>query len=491
MIKRAMLAVRRRKVKSVIFLIFLFVVASLVLCSISIKNATNKSMENVKKSLSSEVSLSQDMSKLREEFEKNRPEGGPENFSSEDRQENLQSMHDKMNENSAKKSDVDKISSIKYVTDVKYSVTVSGEEDGFTLYENTNSNNEVNNMQGPKMPGMDRRNNNGLDIEGINTFKLQDGYVSGNIELSDGKAFEEDDDNTVIISYELAETNDLKVGDKIKVKDSDGESHELEIIGIYQYKTASDPRTNYNKIYININTATKFMTDTEYNDGNYNVEGVTFYLDNPDNSEKFIKKANKKVTDLEDRNLKLDIDTETYERMVSSLEGVNKFSNIVLGVVIVASIVVISLMVINFIKDRNYEIGVLLSFGEKKSKIIGQFIIELVIIATAGFILSIGTAKIASQKLADMIIKNQETQSQTNEKFSRGDRGFGMMPGTSPKGNSKNKDVKVVDEVNVDTSVKDIIILFGLGYVIIISSMVIPSIKILNTDPKSILTGKE
>lgn len=489
MIKRSILAVTRRKTKSIIFLIFLFVVASLVLCSISIKNATNKSMENVKKSLSSEVTLSQDMSKLREQFEKNRPEGGPENYSFEDRKSNLNDMHDKMNANSAKKSDVDKISSIKYVTDVKYIVTVSGEEDGFTLYEKDSSS-EESNFERPNMPGMNKMNNNGLDIEGINTFKLQDGYVTGNIELSDGKAFEEDDNDKVIISYELATTNDLSIGDKIKVKDSDGESHELEIIGIYQYKTASDPRTNYNKIYININTATKFMTDTEYNDGNYNVEGVTFYLDNPDNSDKFIKEANKKVTDLEDRNLVLDIDTETYERMVSSLEGVNKFSNIVLGVVITASIVVISLMVINSIKDRNYEIGVLLSFGEKKSKIIGQFIIELVIIATIGFILSIGSAKLASQKLADMIIKNQEIQSETNEKFSRGDRGFGMMPG-SPMRTSKNKDVKVVDEVNVDTSIKDIVILFGLGYIIIISSMVIPSVKILNTDPKSILTGKE
>ena len=48
MIKRSILAVTRRKTKSIIFLVFLFVVASLVLCSISIKNTTNKSMENVK-----------------------------------------------------------------------------------------------------------------------------------------------------------------------------------------------------------------------------------------------------------------------------------------------------------------------------------------------------------------------------------------------------------------------------------------------------------
>ena len=72
--------------------------------------------------------------------------------------------------------------------------------------------------------------------------------------------------------------------------------------------------------------------------------------------------------------------------MISSIEGVAKFSNTVLVIVVIASIVVISLMVINSLKDRNYEIGVLLSLGEKRKKIVGQFIIELVIIATFAFI---------------------------------------------------------------------------------------------------------
>ena len=483
MFKRAFLAVRRRKSKSIILFIFLFVVSSMVLCSISIKNATNKSMEDVKKSLSSEITLSQDMSKLRENFEKReRPEEpGNNDFSLEEKKENLKDMHSKMNENSAKKSDVDSISSIDYVADIKYTVSVSGVEENFSLYETTSESSEdrINGM----MPGR-MKNSNSLEIEGINTFKLQDGYTSGNIELSSGTEFEEDDDDSIIISYELAESNNLKVGDKIKIKDSSDKSHELTIIGIYQYKTANDQRTNYNKVYMNINTAIKFMSETEYNDGNYNVQDVTFYLDNPDNVDKFITEANKKVTDLEERNLTLDIDTETYERMVSSLEGVKKFSNIVLSVVIISSIIVISLMIINSLKDRNYEIGVLLSFGEKKRKIIGQFIIELIIIATAGFILSIGSAKLASQKLANVIIQNQEVQTETMDKFGRGDRGFGMRQ-------SKNKNVDAIKEINVDTNIKDIVLLFGLGYVIIISSMVLPSIKILNTDPKNILTGKE
>ena len=70
MFRRAYLSVKGRKTKNIIMLLFLFVVSTLVLCSISIKNATNKSMELAKESLGETVTLSMDMSKLRDEFKK-------------------------------------------------------------------------------------------------------------------------------------------------------------------------------------------------------------------------------------------------------------------------------------------------------------------------------------------------------------------------------------------------------------------------------------
>ena len=215
MFKRAFLAVRRRKSKSIILFIFLFVVSSMVLCSISIKNATNKSMEDVKKSLSSEITLSQDMSKLRENFEKReRPEEpGNSDFSLEEKKENLKDMHSKMNENSAKKSDVDSISSIDYVADVKYTVSVNGEEENFSLYETTSESSE--DRPNGMMPGR-MKNSNSLEIEGINTFKLQDGYTSGNIELSSGTEFEEDDEHEIEATdkYEHDEEDEDKTEDE-------------------------------------------------------------------------------------------------------------------------------------------------------------------------------------------------------------------------------------------------------------------------------------
>lgn len=477
MFKRAWLSVKRKKTKSIILFLFLFIISNLVLSAISIKNATTESMNLAKKSLGGEVSLSMNMEKLRNNFMDNKEEP-----SIDDKKEDMEKMHDKMDESNITKSDVDKLKNIKYVKDIKYTFSVDGEESSFKLYSNSTEE-DGENKDFPKRDNM----NNSLQIEAINTFKLHDDYVNKNIELTEGEAFDEDDNDTVIISYELANSNNLSINDKIKVKDSSGNEHELTIIGIYQ-NTDSRGFNNYNKIYINTSTGEKFLSEDDYNNGNYKVSSAVFYLDNPENSDKFISKAKKLITDLDDRYLKLDIDKESYEQMVSSLEGVSKFSNTILIVVVLASIVVISLMVINSLKDRNYEIGVLLSLGEKKKKIVGQFIIELILIATIAFVLSIESSSLISQKLADTVLESQNKVENRMNDSRQGGRGNDFSPFNMNKGKSN---VNVIDEIDVNVNKEDIGLLFIVGYGIIFISMIAPSIKIINSDPKDILSRRE
>ena len=220
MFRRAYLSVKGRKTKNIIMLLFLFIVSTLVLCSISIKNATNKSMELAKESLGGTVTLSMDMSKLRDEFKKE------DQGSIEDKKSQMQDMHEKMNNSNIKLSDVQKISSIKYVNDIKYTFNVNATERSFSLYESTSNSND---NRGPER-------NNSLEVEAINTFELDDDYVNKKIELVNGTSFDEESKNVAIISYELAEANNLSVSDNITLTDSDGEEHTLKIIGIYQYK---------------------------------------------------------------------------------------------------------------------------------------------------------------------------------------------------------------------------------------------------------------
>ena len=490
MLKRAKISVTRRKSKTIIFFLFLFIVANLVLSSISIKNATEESMKMARVSLGSEVILQTNMEKIRDEFMNNKDN---EQFTDENKKDDMKNMHNAMDESTATLNDVNKLKEISYVTDVKYHFNVNATEKSFSLYESSKDDN--NNDR----PGFDKKMNSGLQVKAINTFKLEDNYVNGTIKLTSGEAFDETKNDTAIISYELATENNLKVGDKITITSSDDKDVELEIIGIYQNSETDKFNNNYNLIYVNTNTGAKLLTEEEYNDGNYKVSKAVFYLDDPENADKFKEEANKLVTDFSDRNLTLDIDNESYEQMISSIEGVAKFSNTVLVIVVIASIVVISLMVINSLKDRNYEIGVLLSLGEKRKKIIGQFIIELVIIATFAFIASIGSSLLVSQKLADTLLENQTTVTEKMNTSVSGNRGNGAVMNRNM---NKREDMsvgkmtglgtsKTIDSIDVSVTIKDIALLFVIGYGIILVSMIVPSIKILHSDPKDILSRRE
>ena len=491
MLKRAKISVTRRKSKTIIFFLFLLIVANLVLSSISIKNATEESMKMARVSLGSEVILQTDMEKIRDEFMNNKDN---EQSTDENKKDDMKNMHNAMDESTATINDVNKLKEISYVTDVKYCFNVNATEKSFSLYESSKEDDNNNDR-----PEFDKKMNSGLQVKAINTFKLEDNYVNGTIKLTSGEAFDETKDDTAIISYELATENNLKVGDKITITSSDDKDVELEIIGIYQNSETDKFNNNYNLIYVNTNTGAKLLTEEEYNDGNYKVSKAVFYLDDPENADKFKEEANKLVTDFSDRNLTLDIDNESYEQMISSIEGVAKFSNTVLVIVIIASIVVISLMVINSLKDRNYEIGVLLSLGEKRKKIIGQFIIELVIIATLAFITSIGSSLLVSQKLADTLLENQTTVTEKMNTSVSGNRGNGAVMNRNM---NKREDMsigkmtglgtsKTIDSIDVSVTLKDIALLFVIGYGIILVSMIVPSIKILHSDPKDILSRRE
>lgn len=488
MLKRAYLSVTRRKTKSIVIFLFLFVISTLALCSISIKNATDESMKLAKKSLGGEVTLSADMLKLRNQFMNNDEPSNEQNdiVSMQDKKEQMRGMHDKMQESNATISDVNKIASIEYVSDVKYTFNVEATESSFELYDtNDSEDNENSDMKRPQKMKL-----NSLQVETINTFNLEDNYKNGTIELVQGEAFDEDDKGVVIISYELATLNNLSVGDDIKLKDSDEEEHTLKIIGIYQNSDSNEFNNNYNKLYIDVSSGEKFLDEETYNDGNYKISRAVFYLNDPEMVDEFKEEANNLVTDLEDRYLKLDIDTSIYDRMTSSIEGVKNFSNIILIVIVIASIVVISLMVINSLKDRNYELGVLLSLGEKKIKIILQFILELIIIGIISFILSILCSTLISQKLADTVISMQTKAEEKSNDF--GGRGNGFSGGKMDIPNAiNNSNLEVINEIDVNVDAKDISIMFIMEFGIIIFSMVIPSIKILNSDPKDILSRRE
>ena len=69
----------------------------------------------------------------------------------------------------------------------------------------------------------------------------------------------------------------------------------------------------------------------------------------------------------------------------------------------IAGSAILCLILALTIRNRYYEIGVLLSLGQSKVKIIAQQLIEVGLIAVVAFVISLGTGQLTSHYMGNML----------------------------------------------------------------------------------------
>ncbi len=493
MVKRARLSISRKPMRAIIIGLVLFAMANLVLASTAIKSAVAESMAYAKSSLGGTVYLQADMSKLREQAQS----GQTPSSSSSGRPPQIERPDIPV-------SLVTGIAESEYVKDYTYSLSAQAKANGFSVVESE----ESGNFGGSRQPGANfgsESTETQLDadvtVQGINSYAFISAVQDETMKLTSGTYFDESTDDQAIISYDLAEANGLAVGDTITLQNIyDSGMHEIKIIGIYDLSEEQGFGTSANTIYMNVPTAAKLLSSENYNDGAYSVQNVSFTLTNAEYSDQFIAQTKEKYPDLESDNLTLSIDTSAYEQMVGPIESVGAFATTIFWVVIIASIAIIALIVTINVKERRYEIGVLLSLGASKLNVAGQIVLELVVVGTAAFLLSIGTGTIVAKAVGQNLLNNQlsmsEQQSENNFGRPTGGRsggsrnapGGGMMGGSASRTRS---DVETIDSIDVNATPADYALLFLVGYGVIIAALIIPTWNIVKYQPKTILTGKE
>jgi len=523
--KRSWLSTVRKPSRTIILLLILFVMANLMLAMIAIKNSVNSSVEYAKEKISGVVYLSVDTAKLRAQIQsQNNSSGSTSGFTIPTITESLAKG----------------IAQSNYIKDYTYSVGVSANASGFTAVQTAqnqrerqyqdalnNARTQVNNATNQYNAARDSYNaanqsqNSGesggtrtvrsgtrpnfnfnmninisdptlgrgdMTVQGVNAWNFVDGVETGTVSLVSGKAFNETTGKGVMISKELADANSLKVGGELKLKTvaTDPVEVTFTIVGIYQ---ATDQNFDNNTIYTNIDSAKSLMTADMIK--NLTVNNVRYYLTSASDKDAFLKWANSKYPDLAKQNLTLNIDDSSYQTMVGPIENVGSFATTVMWIVMIAAVIIITLIVVINVKDRRYEMGVLLGLGAHRRGIVGQVFLELIIVGTVGFLLSLGTSQFLAKKMGDELLKQQVAASQqaanTNNQNSQSGRGQFMIGG----GPSRTSNVKAIDTINVSAGLNEYLILFGAGYAILLLAMIVPSINILRYQPKTILTGKE
>lgn len=486
MLKRSWLSVKRKPGRSIIIGLIFFAMSNLILATLVIRSAVDESMAYAKASLGGTVSLQADMSQLRE-----KNDGGEKPT---------------FTRPSVTKSTADSIASSSYVKDYTYGISTSANADSLTAVES----NSQGGPGGMKGHGQSEETSGDFTISGINAYAFINEVENDTMTIQQGDYFDEDSKDSCIISVDLAEANDLSVGSTITfINVYTNETVELKVIGIYD---VSSDRFDANTIYMNVDTAAQFISADDYNNGDYNVENVKYELNDAADAEAFIAWINENHPELAENNLKASEDTALYEQMVGPIESVGSFATTTLIVVIIAAVVIVTLIVMINVKDRRYEMGVLLSLGDKKSHIIGQIFCELALVGTIAFVASTLTSTFLAKQMGDGLLQSQITSSQqaSENNFGRPSGGPGGSSGgpqnmptkpdnssdssnnsDKPSGTPSAQDDNTITELDISAKPSDFALLFAAGYGIILISLLLPAISILRYQPKQILQGKE
>ncbi|PFJ19668.1 permease [Bacillus cereus] len=472
-IKRAILSMKKRIGTSFILMAVFLIVTNLVLAGFAIQNASKKAADSARKKLGADVTLSPDVDKL---VKKARETGEAPNPPQLDTKE------------------AEQLAKSKYVKDYNYITTTFGIPDGFTLVGSSEEGEEKSgsNMVMRGGSGSDIDPNSSFMIEGVRTTALQESFKNGKSKIIDGNPITEkmNDQNVTLMEKRLAEQNNLKVGDKVNIQSGDKKTTlEFEIVGIYETDEQApsiggnappmmDPA---NKLYMPHSTIKKLEADQSAR----NNTQVVYYLNDPQYVDAFKNEA--KQSNIDFYNFKLDAHDSLYKQMIGPIENIASTSKMIIYIVSIAGAIILGLIIMLSIKSRRKEMGILLSIGEKKWKLMAQFLVEVVCIAIVAFGLSLTTGAKVSQYIGDNLLSSEIATA--NEENDNPQHGGPIMVGSGNSLQDQNKDP--IDKIDVSVTGGDVEKMGGIGLIIAILATLLPALSILRLNPKQILLKDE
>jgi putative ABC transport system permease protein len=474
-IKRAVLSVKARKGKTFLQIFIFTVICLLVLTGLTIQTAAKKSADLARQSLGGNVTLQFDTEKL---METQRAEGG-----------RVRITRDPIALESA-----EELVSYEDVKGYNFYSSTTGIASDFEPIEEE-SEEIVENGESPMGQGPGGFAMGDISLEGVLfTDSIQE-FFDGESSMVEGRHLTENDVNQEVTMIEktIAEENELVVGDTIKVQSADEEqSVSLEIVGIYETtSTAADmggmsiaALNPFNKLYLPY-TAVNELKGTDFTG---TIDRAIYYINDPENINRFVNQANQE-SGIDFSTYKLDANDTLYQQMIGPIDNVASFSKNVVYLVSIAGAIILGLIIMMSIRERKFEMGVLLALGEKKWKLISQLIVEILVVVLVALGISAAGGNLVASQVGDQLLTQQLESEETSE-IPESFRGPTMRGGMGIAGQPV-QEVEPVDELLIEITSEDIGMLAIISFLIAIISTVLPSLSLLRLQPKMILSKQD
>lgn len=358
--------------------------------------------------------------------------------------------------------------------------------------------------------------------------------ISNNaIEIIHGETFIEshftDSIPVALVSTEFAIENDLVVGSLIQLESlfvaypsdvaqehyeseniTDSLVQEFEVIGIFESRVDTDELgiDLTNRIYMPYTVLESMV--------NFQREAIITYFDfNPNEVasffvvENFIELANprylsvfrEEVLEILPNFLAVRDLSDSFEVVVIAMENIRSASVMILFLVTVAGILILSLVISLFLRNRRHEIGIYLALGERKRNIFSQLFLEISLLTGVAVILSIVGGFLVSNQISHWLLVNEINTVEVREQSNRMFDGILLGPndvvlnGVIYVGEPQEmdlfrptlspEDMRALFDTSLNN--REIVLFSSIVIVTVLVSMIVPVFYIMRLAPKKIL----
>lgn len=327
---------------------------------------------------------------------------------------------------------------------------------------------------------------------------LNEYFVLRSLSLKEGRHIAPQDSNKALISDALAQRNGLSIGDKITVAldgtDMPDEQKNaiipvaLEVVGIYQIdnaQTSSGVNTAEcdipeNFIFSDTTSMRGAMSAVRGREITSYSSGATFFARDPKQLDTIVGNLTN-LSGYDWDGLTITKNNKAYDNSAAPLERMSGLLTMIMFVIIIVSVVLLSLILVMWIRDRLHEIGVLLSIGIKKSGIIAQHILENILIAVIAFLIAWGVAGFMADQVGSILLGSVSEQTETVQEK--------QEPFQLYNNPIEAPEIESSELVDVHVGVYEFLEIVAIGFIIIIASTGISSILVIRMKPKDILSS--
>ncbi len=443
-VKNAFRCISRAKGRNILIGIIVLVIAVSACIGLSIRQAAQSAKEDTLSGMSVTATISVDRDSM---IGNNMPSGG--RFDKDQFAEMLSGT------SSLTLEEYQIYAAAETVKDFYYTLTASlNGSDDIEAVSSSSSDLGSGSLGGADFGGFGGKNDmmssGDFSIVGYSSDSAMTSIIDGTMTITSGVLF---DEGTAaydcIISDLLAAYNDISVGSVITLTNpqNEEETYELTVVGTYsdsssnetfQLMRSSDPANSIYMSYTALDSIIKASADTAGDSTSTAVTGTlsaTYTFADVDDYYQF--ETDVRTLGLSDSYAVSSQDLTAFESSLVPLNTLGSMAGWFLVIILIIGAVILIVLNIFNIRERKYEIGVLLAIGMKKVKVSMQFLTEIFAVTLAAVIIGIGIGAVSAVPVTNALLANQIESSATQanqleQSFGRGDMGnseFGMPGG--------------------------------------------------------------